>query len=284
MQSPGERQRHVQNFIISLIAHILVFILIIAIPMCSFRRFRKPEHKIYTFDLINPALISMKKTSGSPLGAGKTKGIPQAIKKEEIKKEAPKKEPEKQKEPVKKEKAKEQPKKSEKSKKPDKNKMGLKESEESKATKKLTIEDKIAAQLKKIEEKGAKEWIEADDEAKLKKLGARAQDGAEKGDLLATGEGFTNVNYNDVVQSKIYENWQTPSKNLAKKEGLTVSIGFIISRDGKVTALKIIKSSGNEVLDNSALQAIRDAEPLPPLPDDYKGESLEAGILFVPEE
>ena len=93
MQPPGERQRHVQNFIISLAAHFLCFLIIIALPMCSFKRYRKPEHKIYTFDLINPALISMKKTSGAPLGAGKIKGIPQAIRKEEPKKEGPKKEP-----------------------------------------------------------------------------------------------------------------------------------------------------------------------------------------------
>ena len=72
MQPPGERQRHVQNFIISLAAHFLCFLIIIALPMCSFKRYRTPEHKIYTFDLINPALISMKKTSCAPLGADTT--------------------------------------------------------------------------------------------------------------------------------------------------------------------------------------------------------------------
>lgn len=263
MQSPGERQRYVQNLIISLAAHLLCFTLLIALPMCSLRRFRKPEHKIYTFDLIDPSLISMKKTTA----AMKPKPAP-VVKREEPKKVTAKKEPEKKKEEVKK--AKEEPKKKEKAKKRDKQKMGLKESKEPKEKKK-SIEDRIKEQLEKIDQR---KWVEADKADELEKM--------EKSDLMATGD-FTNVSYSDAVYSRVYESWQTPSKALAQQEGLTVAVRFQIMKDGRVIQLKIEKSSGNELLDNSALQAIRDAAPLPPLPDDYTGDSLEVCMIFIPE-
>ena len=99
--------------------------------------------------------------------------------------------------------------------------------------------------------------------------------------LLNTGE-FANVNYNDAVASLIYQTWQPPSKTPTDKEGSTVVIKFKIMRDGSVINPVVEKKSGSEVLDNSALQAIKDASPMPQLPDDYTGDALEVCMTFVP--
>lgn len=276
MQAQGVRFTQVQNFLISLSGHALCFLLLVGIPSCAlFSRPRKPEHKIYTFDLIDPRLISMKKTQGAPVSMEKTAPAPGAAVKAAPKEEEPKKEPP-QKE--KKEKKEEAPKKKPAKKKPAREKAPPKES----FLPKKTIEEKIKEQLKKIEESGAKEWVEAEKADTLTTPASRGKV-AEQGiaGLLNTGD-FTNISYNDAVASLIYQTWQPPSKTPADREGATAVIRFKIKRDGNVINPVVEKKSGSEVLDNSALQAIKDASPMPPLPDDYTGDSLEVCMTFVP--
>lgn len=274
MQTPGGRFNHVQNFIISLSGHVLCFLLLFGVPSCSlFMRTKKPEHKIYTFDLIDPSMLSMKKTKGPPGSTVKTKTAPESPVKAAPKKAQPKKETKKKEEPKKKPPKKKTAKKEKKAKKAPKKKSALP---------KKTIEDRIKEQLKKIEESGAEEWVEPDKADTLAKPASKDKV-AEQGiaGLLNTGD-FTNVSYNDAVASLIYQTWQPPSKTPADKEGATVVVRFKIVRDGVVSSVRIEKKSGSEVLDNSALQAIKDASPLPPLPEDYKGDALEVCMTFVP--
>lgn len=223
--------RRATSFMLSGAAHALLLFMIIALPTCA--RIRKPEHKIYTFDLIDPSLLTMRKPREAP----------KAPKKKPPKKEEKKPQPEKKPE-----------------KKADKKKIIKKKVE----LPKKSIEERIKDQLKKMEDK---EWAEAEE--------------FEKAKLLDTGA-FTNAWYNDAVASKIYQCWQTPSKALAEKEGLSVVVRFRIMKDGRVIIVGVDRRSGNDVLDGSALQAIQDAEPLPPLPDDYKGDSLEVCMTFIP--
>jgi protein TonB len=269
MQTQGGKLNHVQNLLISLSGHVLCLILIFGVPSCRlFRRPKKPEHKIYTFDLIDPSVLSMKKTKGSPISAKKKSSAKKPVK------AAPKK-----KKPKKKtEKKKKSKKKSPKKKAAPKKKKAKKARKKKPALPKKTIEDKIKEQLKKIDESGAKKWVEADKADTLTKDKVAEQGIA---GLLNTGD-FTNVSYNDAVASLIYQTWQPPSKTPSDKEGATVTVRFKIARGGVVSRVRIEKKSGSEVLDNSALQAIRDASPLPPLPEDYKGDVLEVCMTFVP--
>jgi len=279
MQAPGLRFTQVQNFLISLSGHALCFLLLVGIPSCGrFARSKKPEHKIYTFDLIDPRLISMKKTQGAPVSTEKTAAAPAPAVKAAPKKEAPKKETAPKEEPKKKT----PEKKAVAAKKKKGEKAKEKAPREGFALPKKTIEEKIKEQLKKIEESGAKEWVEADKADALTKPASQGKV-AEQGiaGLLNTGD-FTNISYNDAVASLIYQTWQPPSKTPADKEGATVVIRFRIAREGRVINPVVERKSGSEVLDSSALQAIKDASPMPPLPDDYKGDSLEVCMTFVP--
>ena len=52
-----------------------------------------------------------------------------------------------------------------------------------------------------------------------------------------------------------------------------VVITFEISRDGSVKNPQIAQRSGNSTLDFSALRAVTDAGPFPPLPSNYSGSS-----------
>jgi protein TonB len=265
MQTSGVRFAHAQNFLISLSGHVLCFLLLFGVPSCGrFMRPKKPEHKIYTFDLVDPRALSMKKTKGPPVSAKKKTSSTEPVK-AAPKKKQPEKKAEKKKKPKKKPpKKKAAPKKKKPKKKP--------------ALPKKTIEDRIKERLKKIEESGAEEWVEADKADTLTKDKV-AKEGI--AGLLNTGD-FTNVSYNDAVASLIYQTWQPPSKTPADKEGATVVVRFKIARGGVVSNILVEKKSGSGVLDNSALQAIRDASPLPPLPEDYKGDALEVCMTFVP--
>ena len=63
------------------------------------------------------------------------------------------------------------------------------------------------------------------------------------------------------------------------KKGVVV-IEFSIGRDGKVSGMKLISSSGDVALDRAAWGAITDAIPLPRLPAQFAGEYLELRARF----
>ena len=64
----------------------------------------------------------------------------------------------------------------------------------------------------------------------------------------------------------------------ARHEGITY-VRFTMSRDGRVLAVRIERPSGHASLDQEGLDLLQRAQPLPPLPSDQPGESLE---LVVP--
>ena len=64
------------------------------------------------------------------------------------------------------------------------------------------------------------------------------------------------------------------------REKLEVTIAFEILRDGDVGNVRIASSSGVPSLDRSALRAVVDASPLPPLPSSWREPSVSAQFLF----
>lgn len=64
----------------------------------------------------------------------------------------------------------------------------------------------------------------------------------------------------------------------ARHEGVTY-VRFVMSRDGRVLSARLERASGFASLDQEGLDLLQRAQPLPPLPSDQPGESLE---LLVP--
>ena len=64
----------------------------------------------------------------------------------------------------------------------------------------------------------------------------------------------------------------------ARHEGVTY-VRFTMSRDGRVIAMRLERASGFAALDQEGLDLLQRAQPLPPLPRDQPGESLE---IIVP--
>jgi TonB family protein len=63
------------------------------------------------------------------------------------------------------------------------------------------------------------------------------------------------------------------------KKGVVV-IQFRIQKNGSVTGMKLVASSGDVALDRAAWGAITDAIPLPQLPVQFAGEFLELRAIF----
>ncbi|OYY39854.1 MAG: energy transducer TonB, partial [Rhodospirillales bacterium 24-66-33] len=60
----------------------------------------------------------------------------------------------------------------------------------------------------------------------------------------------------------------------SRHEGVTY-VRFTMSRDGRILAARIERPSGHAALDQEGLELLQRAQPLPPLPHDQPGESLE---------
>jgi TonB family protein len=84
--------------------------------------------------------------------------------------------------------------------------------------------------------------------------------------------------YADLVVQRVTQKWQT--SGLAGLQLPMVVITFDILRDGSVKNPQIAQRSGNSTLDYSALRAVTDAGPFPPLPPNYSGSSTSVELRF----
>ncbi|MGP0074175.1 MAG: TonB family protein [Bryobacteraceae bacterium] len=86
--------------------------------------------------------------------------------------------------------------------------------------------------------------------------------------------------YASLVIQRVTDKWQSSGVF----QGQTVVITFDIMRDGSVRNPKIAQRSGNPTLDYSALRAVTDAGPFPPLPANYNGSSTNVELQFLPHQ
>lgn len=87
--------------------------------------------------------------------------------------------------------------------------------------------------------------------------------------------------YLNIMESRIYGNWDTFRANFFTNRQARATVYFQLDRDGRMSDLKIEISSLNNEVDESALAAVRNSAPFPPLPPGYKEKSLEVHFGFV---
>ena len=100
------------------------------------------------------------------------------------------------------------------------------------------------------------------------------------GATKVTAARFPYAWYLSVVQGKVSANWRQPSARLLSDERLVTLISFRIRRNGSLEAVTLRDSSGRSTMDQSAVKAIRDSAPFPPLPDDYLESFLDITMDF----
>jgi protein TonB len=85
--------------------------------------------------------------------------------------------------------------------------------------------------------------------------------------------------YQASVQAALFGNWRRPALD-GLVDSIDVRVTFEILRDGSVRDVRVSDSSGIPALDRSALRAVADAAPLPPLPTSWRGSGLSTACVF----
>jgi len=86
------------------------------------------------------------------------------------------------------------------------------------------------------------------------------------------------ISYFNRIKQAIEQNWEYPE--LALRYGLQgrLSLEFAVDANGQLEQLRIIRSSGSQLLDDEALRAIKAAAPFPPIPTWIKGNPLSISV------
>jgi len=90
--------------------------------------------------------------------------------------------------------------------------------------------------------------------------------------------------YYNLIWQRIRSVWVLPDEALAGKKNLEAIIAIRIAKDGQIEDIQFEKKSGNSYLDESAIRAIKKANPLPPLPPGMDGEKFDVGVRFTPSD
>jgi len=86
--------------------------------------------------------------------------------------------------------------------------------------------------------------------------------------------------YGSAVTAALASRWLRPVLEGTTEE-LVAVVAFDIRRDGTVANVRVVQSSGVPSLDRSALRAVLDASPLPPVPPAWSEPFLPAEFRFV---
>ncbi len=92
----------------------------------------------------------------------------------------------------------------------------------------------------------------------------RSQDDVGNGGGSGSGD-----DYLDLLRRHLNRFKKYPEEAVKQKQEGTVLVGFNLAHDGTVIKSWIEQSSGNPLLDQAALDMMRDASPAPPVPERY---------------
>jgi len=100
---------------------------------------------------------------------------------------------------------------------------------------------------------------------------------------IAFGEGDFGSRYGwyvAAVRNKVSSNWLLSTISPSLMVAPRVYVEFDILRDGTVSNLHLMQSSGNPEVDRSTLRAIEASNPFGPLPSDYSGSQVAVDFYF----
>ena len=106
--------------------------------------------------------------------------------------------------------------------------------------------------------------------------------GQQMGSLFFDPQGADFTAWANHFKNEVYRNWIVPPSVSMGVRG-HVEIEFRIERDGTMSALRVVRSSGTQSLDRAAVNALRGSRLLP-LPADYRPDNLDIMVTFFYNE
>lgn len=86
--------------------------------------------------------------------------------------------------------------------------------------------------------------------------------------------------YVTAIRNRISNNWLQSTVDPGVHSAPRVYVSFQILRNGQVVNAQLTSSSGVASLDRSAIRAVYDSSPMPPLPGEYGGSSVNVEFWF----
>ncbi|PYU32351.1 MAG: hypothetical protein DMG31_10825 [Acidobacteria bacterium] len=86
--------------------------------------------------------------------------------------------------------------------------------------------------------------------------------------------------YVTAVTNRVSSNWQQFTIDRSLTFSPRAVISFDILRNGTVTNVQILQSSGNRSVDDSGVRAIQGSNPMQPLPNEYSGNKVSVEFWF----
>jgi TonB family protein len=107
-------------------------------------------------------------------------------------------------------------------------------------------------------------------------------DGAANGVVDGSGAGSPHWEYYQHVHDRLYEAWEQPASVTDRQSAAVVLLK--VGRDGRIEDVSIFRSSGNKLIDSSALAAARKVQLLEPPPAALvKGAQAPITVIFQVE-
>jgi protein TonB len=120
-----------------------------------------------------------------------------------------------------------------------------------------------------------------DDVARLDQPLGTASEGIREGETVSLNtQEFKYYAYFSHIKKQIEMAWNYPMEAQEKNWGGRLSVVFIVEEDGWVSSVKLINSSGYEILDDAAIRAINFASPFNPIPETIGVERLKISASF----
>jgi protein TonB len=76
--------------------------------------------------------------------------------------------------------------------------------------------------------------------------------------------------YEKLIREKVSQRWRTNDVDSRLRTAPPAIVTFTIAKDGNISNIKIVQSSGSYALDQSAQRAIYESNPMPPLPAGFE--------------
>jgi TonB family protein len=115
-------------------------------------------------------------------------------------------------------------------------------------------------------------------ESKYGRLGS--PDGSADGIAGGIGKGSPFWSYYLHVHDVMYEAWDQPGQSAEIDKKLVTTVLLRVARDGRIEGVQVEHSSGNQIMDSSALAAVHSVPRLDPLPEGLGGDFAEISVNF----
>ena len=92
----------------------------------------------------------------------------------------------------------------------------------------------------------------------------------------------SDAGYEGRVMTKLAQAKRYPTAARARREEGTAQVRFTVSRQGRVSGVSLARSSGSTTLDREAMDTVRRAQPLPPVPEGMTAPmQMTLGVAFT---